>query len=208
LPTNLDLPALLKRDARTPLNVTALLQLLQGKQDPFAVHLVDVLRQVQYAIEIIWRILKQEYPSIDGIEIYGANGEIISSFGPEVLNIKSEAVPSTQATLGPQSLSLIEGTDVLDLTVGGDSVSIGLTRNGNSDVQIQSSPSGIAISLASGGKIFFNGIQVLTNQQATIAAATGTAGAAYTATEQGIINSHTTKINDIISRLQAHGIIA
>jgi hypothetical protein len=43
---------------------------------------------------------------------------------------------------------------------------------------------------------------------ATIAAVSGTAGATYTATEQGIVNANVTAVNAIIAALKAANIIA
>lgn len=205
--SNIDFGSILRPDARVPLNVSSLLHLIQNRQDDFAIRLTDVLRQTQNSIELIWRLLKQEFPEITTIELLGPDGETKFYIGLEYLQIKSLTTAAFMSA-GPNSIGIQEDTDQFDAIVGGDSVAVNLTRNGNTDITIQTTPSGVTIALASGAKIMFNGVQVLTNQQATVNAVTLTAGATYTANEQNLINDLKAKVNDLRSRLQAHGIIA
>lgn len=207
MPSNLDLPSIIPSDARVPLNVSALLHMLQNRQDEFAIRLSDVLRQLQYATQIIWNTLKQSFPEFETFELLGTDGNPLVSIAYENIRISS-ATTTAQLNLGPNSIVIAEGTDQLDGSVGGDSVALNLTRNGNTDIAIQTTPGGVVISLATGAKIMFNGIQVLTDQQATVNAVSATAGATYTATEQAMINDLKAKVNDIRARLQSHGLIA
>lgn len=207
MPSSIDLTSLISPDARVPLNVAPLLDLLRGRQDDFAIRLTDVLRQMQVSLELIWRTLKSEFPEYDSFELLGTDGNSVTTIGYEFISVKS-LTTAAELTLGPNSLNIQEGTDSLDASVGGDSAAVNLVRNGNADVSIQTTPSGIVIALGAGAKIMINGIQVITGQQATVAAVTGTAGATYTATEQTMINSLKTQLNLVISRLQTHGLIA
>lgn len=207
MPSNLDLPPIIPADARVPLNVSSLLHLLQNRQDDFAILLTDVLRQLQYSTQIIWSTLKQSFPEFDSFELLGVNGDPIVILAPENLQINSTTT-SAQTFLGPNSITITEGTDQLAGSVGGDSAALNLTRNGNTDIAIQTTPGGITISMATGAKVMINGIQVLTDQQATVNSVAATAGAAYTATEQAMLNDLKAKVNDIRARLQSHGLIA
>jgi len=207
MPSNLDLPPIIPADARVPLNVSSLLHLLQNRQDDFAILLTDVLRQLQYSTQIIWSTLKQSFPEFDSFELLGVNGDPIVILAPENLQINSTTT-SAQTFLGPNSIIITEGTDQLAGSVGGDSAALNLTRNGNTDIAIQTTPGGITISMATGAKVMINGIQVLTDQQATVNSVAATAGAAYTATEQAMLNDLKAKVNDIRARLQSHGLIA
>jgi len=205
MPSSLDLPPLVPSDAPVPLNVAPLLHLLQGRNDEFAIRLADVLRQLQYATQIIWKAMKQEFPEFDSFELRDTDGSAAVTIGYENIEVRSQ---SSVANLRSNLLAISEGTDQLAAAVGGDSVVLNLVRNGSVDIAIQTTPSGVAISLAAGAKVFVNGTKVLTDQQATVNTIVGTAGAAYTATEQALLNTCILRINDLITRLQGMGTIA
>lgn len=207
MPSSLDLNSLISPDARVPLNVSSLLHLLQNRQDEFSVRFVDVLRQMQVSLELVWRTLKSEFPEFDSIELLGPDGSALTTLGYEYLNIKSQTT-SAQLTLGPQSLTIQDGTDQFDVSVGGDSVALNLVRNGNGDISIQTTPSGIVITLGAGATISINSQQVIQGRQASVSTVAGAAGAAYTATEQAMLNACAARVNDLINRLQSHGLIA
>lgn len=58
------------------------------------------------------------------------------------------------------------------------------------------------------GQIVISGNQVLQGRGAAVTAVSGTATAAYTATEQAMLNDLKTAVNAVISRMQAHGLIS
>lgn len=80
------------------------------------------------------------------------------------------------------------------------------TRIGPQDVRLFDSTGVEIVRLDS--VLSIGGNQVVGPRGAAVADVTGTAGAAYTATEQGMINSLKTQLNLALARLRAHGLIA
>lgn len=208
MPSSLEIPPLLESDIPVPLNVAAMIQLLENRNDEFSIRLVDVLRQLSFSVQAIWRILKTLPPEFDDISILSPTGEVSAYFGPEALRLVSESTPGVELSATPNTLAMGDSDENISMLAGGDQSYTGWSRNGAIEVYIQCDASGTILNLASGAEIRVNNLRVLTDRQASLAAVTGTAGATYTATEQTMINDLKATVNGLITRLQNHGIIA
>lgn len=208
MPSSFDLSPILEVDRPVPLNVSAMIQLLENRNDEFSIRLVDVLRQLSASIQTIWKLLKTVPPEMDALSFYAPTGEESAYLGPETLILNSESDPTVRLIASPVSLALGNADEAINMAAGGDQAYTSWARNGVIEVYIQCDAAGTNLNFASGAEIRFNGIRVLTNRQALVNTVSGTAGATYGATEQALINNLKTAVNDLISRLQAHGIIA
>lgn len=208
MPSTLSTDPLLDPDASVPLNVAAMIQLLETRNDEFSLRLTDVLRQLGIAIQTIWKVLKTQPPEVDDITILSPEGTPSAYLGPESVLLQSESDPTLQLSATPISVAMGNSDENISMLAGGDQAYTGWTRNGAIEVYIQCDGSGTILNLASGAEIRINGLRILTDRQASVASVSGTAGASYTATEQALINDLKTAVNDLISRLQNHGIIA
>jgi len=208
MPSSLSFDPLLDPDTPVPLNVAAMIQLLEKRNDEFSIRLTDVLRQLGNSIQTIWKILKTLPPEVDDIALFSPEGVPSTYLGPESLLLQSESDTSVQLAASPNSVSMGNSDEGISMLAGGDQAYTGWTRNGVIEVYIQCDATGTILNLASGAEIRVNGLRVLTDRQASVAAVTGTAGATYTAAEQALINDNKTALNSLISRLQNHGIIA
>lgn len=208
MPSSFELEPILEADKPVPLNVSAMIQLLENRNDEFSVRLVDVLRQLSASIQTIWKLLKTVPPEFDDLTILSPTGQESAYLGPENLRLRSESDPSVALNATPVSLIMGNTDESISMLAGGDQALTSWTRNGVTEVYIQCDSSGTILHFASGAEIRFNGLRVLTNRQPLVSTVAGTAGVTYTATEQALINNLKTAVNDLISRLQAHGIIS
>lgn len=67
---------------------------------------------------------------------------------------------------------------------------------------------GAVTEILNGTRLFISGVGSVTTKQAAVTTVSGSAGATYTATEQGIINALVTAVNALNSRMVTHGLIA
>ena len=206
--SSLDQEPLLAQDIPVPLNITAMIQFLERRNDDFAIRLADVLRQLNGSILKIWNLLKLAPEEIEAIELYSPTGDTSTGIYPSAIFLADETTLSNRIDISPTVINMVNANESFNVLCGGDQILMNLIRNGNLDIYLTTSSAGVSINLAAGGQIKVNGLKVLTDRQATVSAVTGTAGATYGATEQAMINNLKTAVNDLISRLQGMGIIA
>lgn len=208
MPISTNLPPLLDSDKPVPVNVAAMIQLLESRNDDFSVRLVDVLRQLSYAVQTIWSILKTVPPEFDDLAVLAPDGSESAYLGPETLRLVMESDPTKAFLATPTSLTMGDSDESISMSAAADQAYAGWTRNGSIEVYIQCDASGTILNLATGGEFRVNGLRVLTDRQGAVTAVAGTAGGTYTGTEQTMINDLKTAVNDLITKLQNHGIIA
>jgi len=209
MPSNIDQPSLLPKEAQMPLNFSGILELLrQEKNNVLAVQLVDALSQIYLMFGIIWKTLKFQLPEINSIELLGTDGNAIISINPEAITVQSPTDATKLLLLDFNTVLIAEGSSSQALLEAGGGVGYLRLTGAFGAIDISVSAAAATLDMPTGGRIVIGGNQVLTNRQATVTSVSGTAGATYTATEQGMINNLKTAVNDIISRLQGMGIIA
>jgi len=209
MPSNIDQPALLPKDATMPLNFSGILELLrQDRNNAIAIQLVDALAQIYLMFGIIWKTLKFQLPQIDSIELLGTDGNAIVSINPEAITIQSPTDPTKLTLIDFNTLLIAEGSTSQSLLEATGGVAYLRLTGAFGAIDISASGAAATVVMPAGATIVIGGNQVLTNRQATVTSVSGTAGATYTATEQGMINNLKTAVNDIIARLQSMGTIA
>lgn len=192
-----------------PLNFSGILELLrQDRNSVLAVQLVDALSQIYLMFGIVWKTLKFQLPEINSIELLGTDGNAIISINPEAITIQSPTDATKLLLLDFNTVLIAEGSSSQALLEAGSGVGYLRLTGTFGAIDISVSAAAATLDMPTGGRIVIGGNQVLTNRQATVTSVSGTAGATYTATEQGMINNLKTAVNDIISRLQSMGIIA
>ena len=94
--------------------------------------------------------------------------------------------------------------------IQGDDVNLGQADSGYIRVANSSGTSKVELGIDSSGngRIDIDGTQVIAPQQATVALITETADGTYDTTEQDMLNNLKTTVNNIRTRLRAHGLIA
>lgn len=188
-----------------PINISAALDLLRTRQDPYSVRLLDALIQFNQMFMVLWRAVQSpDEILLDTLTAQDASGKTVTSLGPNSaqdgqLQLIAGGAGTSTATMVPDKLTFVTPQGTLKIDASANPVVIEFVPSGGATMQIK---------MPTGSQVVVNANKVLTDRQATVATVAGTAGATYTATEQGIINNLVTAVNALIARLQGMGTIA
>lgn len=212
MPSNIDQPPLLPSTgpgSQMPLNIAGIVELLrQQKNSVIAVQLVDALQQMYLMFAVIWKVLKTQLPEIDAIQLLGTDGNAVVNIDPGGISITDPTDPTKLILMNFSGINLSEGTASQVLIQASGGVAYVRITGAFGAIDIAAGPASATVDMPAGATISIGGNAVLTDQQATVAAVAGTAGATYTGTEQTLINDLKTAVNNLILRLQGMGTIA
>lgn len=215
---------LVSPDQPVPIAINQLLDYLRNQQSPYSIKLVSGLEQLQQAIALIWQALQSpDEILLADLLITDPSGALAMTIGQSGI-VGQETNNGTKSfSITPATLALIEAASgneaTIAMSVGTGTALVTITRLGSTVCTMQFDGAGSIIGLVTGGQVDIGGNRIITDRQAAVTTVTATtpqtAGATYTGTEQSMLGSLKAEVdqckqacNDIIARMQSHGLIS
>lgn len=206
MPIQMQVGPILASLAPTSVGVETLLQILRVRGTREAQALADALYELQMGIAAIETILREPIP-VEGDQylLLNERGEVTDLLERGRLVIQDPAGGGSQVTI------LADGTPAAVVQgLVGNALGLLLVNATGAMLTLTDNAGGVQAELdGTASQLRIGGNQVVGTRKAAVSAITQTAGAAYTATEQAMLNALKASVNDIITKLSSasgHGL--